>query len=107
MTVKDVKTSKVLTQKVKEALLHIHKVTGKWGLGNVDPMNCKRWSEKCWDHYHILVESKCLLCFGKTIGEADADFITEFMPSKSEWIGRVTTGRWDNPIGKPCDKKSK
>ena len=50
--------------KAPAALKHLHKVTGKWGLENIAPMDEKRWSDKCWDSYHVLRDCQCVMDYG-------------------------------------------
>jgi hypothetical protein len=87
--------------KARDALLHLHKVTGKWGLNAINPMTEKRWSEKCWECYHTLSAVNHLICEGTDYDEA-LEEIVKSATFSSIWKDvthqHLTTGKYKSSV---------
>ena len=67
-------------------LRYLHRVTGKWGLDAIDPLDLKvRWSERCWDRLGRLVDLKIMLTTGRMPFDMHGAIIEGIRPVES-WV---------------------
>ena len=78
---------------VPKALIHLHNVTGKWGILDIHPLEEKRWTNKCWDSLKILQEVGDIIVQGQTHDEVTTAVLKEMRPEEG-WIGNVETQNW-------------
>lgn len=84
---------KSLLPLVPEAFKHLHKVTGKLGLGDIHPLDEKRWSEECWKSWGVLISVMGMIQWGKTRQELDEEVLKQINPC--DFIGQSKTGKFD------------
>lgn len=82
-----------LSRRVPEAIRHLRRVTGKVGFANIEPMTAKRWSERCWESFGVLIDLSRMLEFGKTPDQIFDNFLNQYRPNDS-WVGKVTSGKF-------------
>lgn len=83
-----------LASMAPDAMKRLRKATGKFGYAGIRPMTEKRWNEKCFNDYEILVGLVGMIQFGKTNQQIDEEIIRQWKTQDDSWIGKVKTGTW-------------
>jgi hypothetical protein len=78
---------------VKPSLLHLKRVTGKWNVWDINPLEEKRWSNKCWECYGLLKDFQTAL-LGANPSDVKAEILREMRPDDG-LIGHIKTGTWE------------
>lgn len=74
------------------AMKHLHKVTGKMGIDRIHPLEEKRWSSACMEHWKLLIGISDMINFGKLPEETVEDFLRNYKPLDAEYVGKFKTG---------------
>lgn len=70
-----------LLKKAPAAIALLRLVSGKTKLSTIRPLDEKRWGDKCWEAYGLLVE-------------ADAEFLKDFKLMDSAFVGKHEIALW-------------
>lgn len=83
-----------LLKKAPAAIELLRRVTGKTKLSVIRPLEEKRWGDKCWEAYELLVDINTRVEHGLTIEEADSEFFKGFKPMDEVFVGKHETALW-------------
>jgi hypothetical protein len=83
-----------LMKKVPAAIALLKRVTGKKKISSIHPMKEKRWGDKCWEAWELLVDIDTFLTWGLTPSEATEEFLKGWKPMDSAFVGKHETYSW-------------